>query len=310
LPAVRLRYGAAFDELLKRYERDIISIDGPLDMSFVPGTYQEGMFTDSWNTTWTNLQAGMVGQVKNPVFADTEKIKNYKPPVDLFAEQWKKYTATLSARISEARAKGKFVTGGWVNLFERMQFLRGTEDLYCDIAERNDDFSAVLEIVFSFYKEYVTAWADTDVDAVVFGDDWGSQRSLLISPKTWRDIFKPAYRELIDIVKGKGKYVFFHSDGYIMDIYPEFIDLGVDAINSQIWCMGVENVAEKYAGKITFWGEISRQDTIPSGSRDDIFAAARKMKQLFFKDGGLIGQSEVGRDVSLENIKAVLTCWN
>jgi uroporphyrinogen decarboxylase len=74
--------------------------------------------------------------------------------------------------------------------------------------------------------------------------------------------------------------------------------------------MGVENVAEKFAGEITFWGEISRQDILPKGSRDDIKSAAEKMKKYLFKNGGLIGQSEAGRDVSLENIRAVLSCWN
>jgi uroporphyrinogen decarboxylase len=111
-------------------------------------------------------------------------------------------------------------------------------------------------------------------------------------------------------VKARGKYVFFHSDGCITDIYSDLIDMGVDAINSQIWCMGVEKMAERFAGKITFWGEISRQDTIPNGSPDDIAAAAEKMKKYLHKNGGLIGQSEVGKDVPLENICAVLDCWN
>jgi uroporphyrinogen decarboxylase len=75
-----------------------------------------------------------------------------------------------------------------------------------------------------------------------------------------------------------------------MDIYQDFIDMGVNAINSQLWCMGVENVADKFAGKITFWGEISRQNILPKGSPDDIRAAAEKMKKhLFINGGGLIG---------------------
>ena len=107
-----------------------------------------------------------------------------------------------------------------------------------------------------------------------------------------------------------GKKVFFHSDGYILELYPEFIELGVDAINSQLWCMGVEKVAERFAGKITFWGEISRQQTLPFGTPEDIYAAAETMKKELFRNGGLIGQSEVGGDVSLENVEAVLTAWN
>ena len=96
-----------------------------------------------------------------------------------------------------------------------------------------------------------------------------------------------------------------------MELYPEFIGLGVKAINSQIWCMGVENVAKNYGGKLTFWGEISRQDILPKGCPEDIKIAAGKMKDLLFVNGGgLIGQSEINRDVPFENIETVLTCWN
>ena len=94
-----------------------------------------------------------------------------------------------------------------------------------------------------------------------------------------------------------------------MDLYQEFIDLGVDAINSQLWCMGVENVAEKFAGKLCFWGELSRQDTLPNGTPEEIIKKAELMKKHLFLNGGLIGQSEVGRDVPMKNVEAVLTCW-
>jgi uroporphyrinogen decarboxylase len=85
--------------------------------------------------------------------------------------------------------------------------------------------------------------------------------------------------------------------------------MGISAINSQLWCMGLEK-AEPYAGKITFWGEISRQTTLPNGTPDEIRAAAAMMKERLWKNGGLIGQSEIGRDVPMQNIDALLTCWN
>ncbi|HEY5586079.1 MAG TPA: uroporphyrinogen decarboxylase family protein [Ruminiclostridium sp.] len=310
LPAARSKYGKVLEDILDIYERDIISIDGPLDLSYIPKTYEKGNYTDTWGTNWTNLQGGMVGEVKNPIFEEIEKISKYNPPNEVFIDEWKEYKPKLNDKIRNARMKNKFVVGGWVNIFERMQFLRGTENLYCDMAERSDDFFQILDIVFSFYREYVKAWLETDVDAIVFGDDWGSQRSLLISPSMWISIFRPVYKELFDMIKAKGKYIFFHSDGYIMDLYTEFIELGVNAINSQLWCMGVENVAEKFAGKITFWGEISRQDILPNGTPTDIKAAAEKMKKYLFLGGGLIGQSEVGKDVPPENIRAVLAAWD
>ena len=310
LPATRLKYGPLFEDLLAKHERDIVALDGPLDLSFNPKTYQTGAFVDDWGSEWTVLQAGMVGEVKRPILSDFHNIHHVAAPMQKFKEQWSGYQKQLDIRIKNAREEGRFILGGWISLFERMQFLRGTENLYCDIAEENREFFQIRDLVFDFYEEYLKAWLETDVDGIVFGDDWGSQRALLISPAAWRRLFRGLYQKLFDLIKAKGKFIFFHSDGYIMDLYPEFIEMGVNAINSQLWCMGVENVAAQYAGKITFWGEISRQDILPKGSAGDIRAAAAKMKQLLFVNGGgLIGQSETGKDVPLENIEALLTSW-
>ena len=133
--------------------------------------------------------------------------------------------------------------------------------------------------------------------------------STLISPNKWRELFKPLYKELIDKIKEAGKKVFFHSDGHIYELYPEFIELGVDAINSQLWCMDIDKIAENYAGKITFWGEVSRQTTLPNGTPEEIQNCADVLKEKFWKNGGLIGQSEVNRDVPLENVEALINAW-
>ena len=310
LPKARLVHGEAFETLYRQHEKDIVSISGPFDHGFTPEYYQVGKFTDPWGSVWTNMQAGIIGEVKEPVFADYEKMEGYEAPVAQFLTEWEEARNGIAEQIARAREVDKFVIGGWISLFERMQYLRGTEDLYCDIALEEEEMFRMIKLVMQYMRVYVKKWLEMDIDAMAFGDDWGTQICLLISPDTWRKIFKPLYKELIDMIKAAGKKVFFHSDGYILELYPEFIELGVDAINSQLWCMGVEKVAERFAGKITFWGEISRQQTLPFGTPEDIYAAADTMKRHLFRNGGLIGQSEVGGDVSLENVEAVLTAWN
>lgn len=310
LPKARLVHGEAFETLYRQHEKDIVSISGPFDHGFTLEYYQVGKFTDPWGSVWTNMQAGIIGEVKEPVFADYEKMEGYEAPVAQFLTEWEEARNGIAEQIARAREVDKFVIGGWISLFERMQYLRGTEDLYCDIALEEEEMFRMIKLVMQYMRVYVKKWLEMDIDAMAFGDDWGTQICLLISPDTWRKIFKPLYKELIDMIKAAGKKVFFHSDGYILELYPEFIELGVDAINSQLWCMGVEKVAERFAGKITFWGEISRQQTLPFGTPEDIYAAADTMKRHLFRNGGLIGQSEVGGDVSLENVEAVLTAWN
>lgn len=310
LPAARMKYGEDLEDICNRFEVDIASMVGPFDHGFTPEYYQVGQYMDPWGSLWTNLQAGVIGEVKNPVFKTYDEVDTYEPPISQFLMEWEENKENIAKKIQEARDKDKFVIGGWISLFERMQFLRGTENLYCDIALEEEELFTLMEHVMKFERIYVDKWLEMDIDAMAFGDDWGSQRSLLVSPECWKRLFKPLYQELIDKIKAAGKKVFFHSDGYIMDLYPEFIELGVDAINSQLWCMGVENVAEKYAGQITFWGEISRQTTLPNGTPEEIQECADIMKKyLQVNGGGLIGQSEINRDVSLENVEALLKAW-
>ncbi len=310
LPAAKSKYGTQLEELCEKSDLDIASLAGPFDHGFTKEYYELGEYTDPWGSTWTNIHAGIIGEVKNPVFSEYDKLESYAPPIAQFEKEWEAEKANIAQKIKDLRKKDKFIIGGWLSLFERLQYLRGTEDLYCDIALEEDELFAIINMVMDYERVYLDKWLAMDIDAVSFGDDWGSQISLLISPDTWKTMFKPLYKELIDKIKAAGKKVFFHSDGYIMDLYPEFIEMGVDAINSQLWCMGVEEVAKKYAGKITFWGEISRQTTLPNGTTKDIMDAAKIMKEHLAVNGaGLIGQSEVNMDVPFENIEAFLNAW-
>ncbi len=307
LPAARIKYGAALEALLQEHECDIASVSSFMDMAFDPINYTLGTHVDEWGSEWLVLQEGMIGEVKQPVFAHSVPV-GYVPPTAMFEEGFDANRSALQQQIKTLRQSDKFIIGGWVSVFERMQFLRGTEELYCDIALRSDEFYAIRELVRQYYLSYVDRWLQMDIDAVAFGDDWGTQISMLISREAWIELFKPVYKELIDRIIAAGKVVFFHSDGYIYEIYDQLIELGVKAVNSQIWCMGVEKVAE-FAGKITFWGEISRQTTLPEGTPEEVAQCAAQMKQHLYKNGGLIGESEINSDVPLANIEAVLQCW-
>lgn len=112
------------------------------------------------------------------------------------------------------------------------------------------------------------------------------------------------YKDYIDIAKKNGKKIFMHSDGYIIDIIPDLIKLGLDALNCQIFCMGAENPA-KFKGKITFWGEIDRQHLLPYGSETDIENAVKSVYENFWQDGGCTSQCEFGIGAKPENVMAV-----
>jgi hypothetical protein len=101
-----------------------------------------------------------------------------------------------------------------------------------------------------------------------------------------------------------------HSDGNIEEIIPDLIEIGIDALNSQLFCMNIEELGRKYRGKITFWGEIDRQYILPSGDRRDVEEAVRVVYENLYSGGGVIAQCEFGPAALPENIFHVFDCWN
>lgn len=266
--------------------------------------YEVGEFVDEWGSISHNIQPGVIGEVKIPLIGDWEQDAGR---VHIPAE-WLTLDRDLINR--DCDATDRFVMAGCCpRPFEQMQFLRGSENLYVDLAQQQQQMMRFLHKMHAFYCDLLTAWAKTNVDALMFMDDWGSQRQLLIRPALWRDLFKPLYRDYAQIAHSHGKRIFMHSDGHILAIYPELVELGIDAVNSQLFCMGIENL-EAYAGKITFWGEIDRQNLLPNGSVEDIVAAVDSVHHSLWRNGGCIAQCEFGAGALPQNVRTVYKRWN
>ncbi len=269
-----------------------------------------GTNTDAWGCVWHVGEPGVVGEIKEPMFADWAGFGSYKPPWELL-DNADLSEVNKSCEENRKRENAKFMkVGTETRPFERCQFLRGTENVFLDLAYGTKEIMKLLEMLHDFYCREMKMWADTDVDGVQFMDDWGSQKALLISPDMWREVFKPMYKDYCTILKEKKKYVFFHSDGHIAAIYPDLIEIGIDAVNSQLFCMNIEELGKKYCGKVTFWGEIDRQHVLPFGTEEEVRAAVRRVrKALDHGRGGVIAQCSWEKGTPFENVKAVYEEW-
>ena len=306
LPWATERFGEEIAALEKEYPRDVAGVPlifhkQPIDRG---NMYEVGESSDSWGCKFVNRQRGVIGEVKEPLVKDDEweDADNVHIP-----EEWLSFDIEQVNRDCKV-VSDKFIMAGCPRPFEQLQFIRGTENLYVDLMFRPKKMMEFIEKMHDFYCRYMTKLAQTDVDALQFMDDWGSQKALLINPSIWKEIFRPMYRDYIDIAKKYGKKTFMHSDGYILDIIPELIDIGLDAVNSQIFCMGLENLRQ-FRGKITFWGEIDRQYLLAHGTPDEVRAAVRSVKENLYSDGGCIAQCEFGVGGKMENVRAVYEEW-
>ena len=196
---------------------------------------------------------------------------------------------------------------GGFNLFERMQWLRGIENFFVDLVANRKEVEKLADTITEEYLlKGVKYLAEAGVDGFYLADDWGSQKSLLISPKMWREMFKPRYQKVIDFAHGQEIDVIFHSDGYIMEIIPDFIEMGVDVLYPQFSCVSFEKLAKVSKGKICIFTDVDRQYLLPYGKPSEIKKYVKNMiRTLATPKGGLILRGSVGPEVPLENVKAM-----
>lgn len=307
LPIATLTNGAEAMKALKaRWPMDIagIPVSNPQVEALQRGDpYVIGQYRDEWGCTFESIQAGVVGEIKHPLIDDWSKMDLLRPPMEALS-------IDASSVNAFCAASDQFILGGCcARPFERLQFLRGSENLYMDLAEESSDFEYALKVIHDFFVAEMEVWSKTNVDGLMFMDDWGSQRSLLISPAQWRRVFKPLYAQYAQVAHAAGKKLFMHSDGFIFDVYEDLIEIGIDAINSQLFCMDIEEIGRRFGGRITFWGEIDRQHVMHSGTVEDVRAAvARVIKALYRPEGGVIAQFELGAD-PLANADAAFQRW-
>jgi uroporphyrinogen decarboxylase len=305
LPWAEIHHPAELAEIRARFPNDLSGAPGFLREQ--PNTsgdqYARGIYVDEWGCVFQNIQPGVIGEVKAPLVSTWEDLEKVHPPEALL-------TIDTDQVNAFCKSTDRFVTGGCCpRPFERMQFLRGSENLYFDLAEQPAEFFTLLNRVHQFYLKELEQWAKTDVDALTFMDDWGAQRALLISPRQWRKIFKPLYKEYIDLAHQHGKFIFMHSDGYTLDIIPDLIELGLDALNTQLFTMDIENIGARFRGQLTFWGEIDRQHLLPFGERTDIVRAVQRVKDALYSNGGVIAQCEFGAGAQPGNVYQVYQSW-
>jgi len=300
-PAAFLGREQALRALMAQYPSDF-GPSGYVDPVDQSPLFEPGEWTDAWGSTWVNIQRGMIGEVKQAALADWASLDTWKPPFEKLGKGFENVNQTCAD-------SDRFIALGLPRPWERLQFVRGPAAAYMDLATGDGRILKLLEMIHAYYLRHLEYVVQTDVDAVFFMDDWGSERSLLISPQMWVTYFKPLYRDYCQLAHSQNKFALMHSDGYIMPLYEHLVEIGVDAINSQLFAMPIEEIAERFKGRIAFWGELDRQGTLPFGTPDDVRADVQRLKDAFGDCRGVIGQASINKDCPLENVQAFYEAW-
>lgn len=195
-------------------------------------------------------------------------------------------------------------------LFERAWALRGFETFMLDMALDPGFAGEILDRITEIQLVLIERFLDLGVDGGYFGDDYGSQSGMLLSPKMWRSLIKPRLARLFAPFRQAGLPVILHSDGRIGDILPDLVEIGLTAYNpAQPEVIDHAWLKRTFDGQLAFYGGISTQTTLPHGSAQEVeTAVARCTATLAPEATGLVlaPSHRLMTDVPMENVDALL----
>jgi uroporphyrinogen decarboxylase len=186
----------------------------------------------------------------------------------------------LAGQVQALHDRGLFVIGflEWT-IFEIAWHIRGMPELFRDIAEEPDLAEYLLDKVTSIRCLQARQFADAGVDLLKIGDDVGTQKGMLMSPRLYREWFKPRHAAVIAAARAARPDlpVCYHSDGNCWDVIPDLIEAGVTVLNPvQPECLDVAKVKHAFGDRLTFWGGIGTQTTMPFASADEVYRTVQQ----------------------------------
>ncbi|MDO9541387.1 MAG: uroporphyrinogen decarboxylase family protein [Kiritimatiellia bacterium] len=311
LAGALLRHGRELINLYKKYPNDFYNAETVIkiperDLKHydAEGRYYKEE-TDEWGCVFAYFQEGLAGEVKKSPLDDWSALKRYKlPPVPSSSPEGRK-----RAKEDMKKMKEKYI--GWGaggSLYERMQWLRGVENLMVDIAlDREEVYLLADRMLTEYLLPTIEISLESGAEIIGFGDDWGAQNQLLINPRSWRKIFKPRYKRLFDLARQGNALTYMHSDGMILEIIPDLIEIGLNVVNPQFSCFDLNKLKDATRKKICVSSDIDRQKTLPFGTSEEVEKYVKEVFDIFvMPEGGFIARGEVGPDVPLENVEAML----
>lgn len=195
------------------------------------------------------------------------------------------------------------------SLFERAWTLTGMPELLMAMVDNPAFAHRLFDRVLEYNLRAIALAVTKPVDAMYFGDDWGQQTSLIMGPKLWREFIKPCLAEMYGAVRKAGKYVVIHSCGKVDELFPELIELGLNVFNPfQPEVMDVFEMKRLYGDKLTFYGGISTQRTLPYGTPEQTREEVLRLIEKVGKNGGYIAAPAhaIPGDAKPENIMAMI----
>lgn len=274
-------------------------------------------YIDSWGTRSTKMADGIWFPSIHPL-AEASTIE------ELEAHSWPDMDdPTRVAHVREAARKlaedGRYAVMGtpWLLFpFERAFAMQGMDTFLLNLTLNREFAEALLKKNAEMCKQLMGHFLDQAgeyLDIITIGDDLGTQDSLMISPKMYREILKPIHADFIAFIKERTEAkVFFHTDGDVFPLIDDFIEIGVDILNPIQTSAGkmsnLEELKEQFGRRIVLCGGIDTQRILPQGTVESVREEVRRVIRILGPGGGYMASSvhTVMDDVPAENVLAMV----
>lgn len=274
-------------------------------------------FIDDWGIGQSEIEPGVwfPGVHPMPEAKTLAEIENFPWP-DMDDPSRVAHVQAEAARLAQENEFAIIGTPWLLFPLERAFALQGMDKFLLNMALEPEFAEALLKKIASLCKTLIGHFLDAageNLDIIKIGDDIGTQNSLLMSPKMYRRILKPIHADYIAHIKSKTKAkIFFHTDGDVFDLIPDFIEIGVDILNPIQTSAGkMSNLVElkkRFGEQLSFCGAVDTHHILPNGSPQQVRDEVRRVIEILAPGGGYLLSSvhTIAEEVPPENILAMV----
>jgi uroporphyrinogen decarboxylase len=227
------------------------------------------------------------------------------------------YAVQQDSEENAARGRGTqqpMREGGWLPVVCSLFNLFGMEETLVKLRTEPMVIEAAVSHLETFILEFTRRLLEATkgvADIYWYGDDFSTQRGIMMSPEDWRRFVAPTYGKVFELAKEYDLKVWFHSCGTFRPVLSDLVDMGIDVWETvQVHLPGNEPevLKREYGQDIAFYGAINTQQTLPFGTTEDVRAEVRERVRVLGKGGGYICGSDhaIMPDVPMDNVLAMV----
>ncbi len=265
--------------------------------------HDDRTFEDEWGVVWRIGEDGKyIRWVSGPLQTLTDPDDYPFPTADDLVDD-----PQLAEKVREQKRQGLFVSAGVTQPYKLAWMLRGMEQWLMDYLLNPQFVNKLYDKIYSLWTEIGRRCVEAGVDMFRVGGDIAMQDRIIMGADTWRQFDKPRLAAMFAQLRSINPdlHIFLHSDGNLMEIMDDLIEVGFDVIDPiQPECMDPIEVKRRWGDRITLHGCGSLQRVLPFGTTEDVRNHVIELIDKCGYNGGLVLRvsNVIGFDVPIENV--------